>query len=192
VRKRTWRTPTVVSSCLVTTTSTPTGGRCCTQPHHGLARQHRAAASQISLCRVLSLFDCCTRPRPSPVLPNALRVAEKACYVSKRVLLCQPHCPSPCYLLPYAAFQQAVPISPSAYSRCSHAGYERKDSGEREYKQATLPLRKTVWGNPQKLGGIKNTAARVSSESRGAHGKVGIITRVCRHVHVSHAACRTA
>ena len=35
------------------------------------------------------------------------------------------------------------------------AGYERKDSGERECKQATLPLRKTVWGNPQNLGGIK-------------------------------------
>jgi hypothetical protein len=73
--------------------------------------------------------------------------------------------------------------SPSAYSRCTRAGYERKDSGEREYKQATLPLRKTVWGNPQKLGGIKNTAARVSSESREVHGKVGIITRVCKHVH---------
>lgn len=35
------------------------------------------------------------------------------------------------------------------------AGHERKDSGERECKQATLPLRKTVWGNPQDLGGIK-------------------------------------
>ena len=43
----------------------------CTQSHPGLARQHRAAASQISLCRVLSLFDCRTRPRPSPALPNA-------------------------------------------------------------------------------------------------------------------------
>jgi hypothetical protein len=31
----------------------------CTHPHPGLARQHRAAASQISLCRVLSLLDCC-------------------------------------------------------------------------------------------------------------------------------------
>jgi hypothetical protein len=58
-RRRTWRTPIVVSSCLVTSTSTLTGGRYCTQPHPGLARQHRAAASQISLCRVLSLLDCC-------------------------------------------------------------------------------------------------------------------------------------
>ena len=57
-----------------------------------------------------------------------------------------------------------------------HAGYERKDFGERECKQATLPLRKTMWGNPQKLEGIKNTAARVVFR---AHGKEVGITRVC-------------
>ena len=62
----------------------------------------------------------------------------------------------------------------------SHAGYERKHSGECECKQATLPLRKTMWGNPQKLEGIKNTAARVVFR---AHGKKFGITRI-REKHV--------
>jgi hypothetical protein len=47
-----------------------------------------------------------------PPFQTPLRVAEKARYVARRVLLCQIHCAS----LPYAAFQQpnaeAVPIAP--------------------------------------------------------------------------------
>jgi hypothetical protein len=132
-RRRTWRTPIIVSSCLVTSTSTPTGGRYCTQSQPGLARQHRAAASQISLCRVLSLFVYCTRPRPSPALPNAVTRGREGLGGTRGECCCVRFMVIQCRTLPFSNQRwSSASCSSSAYSRCTYAGYERKDSGERE------------------------------------------------------------
>ena len=128
----------------------------CTQSHPGLARQHRAAASQISLCRVLSLFDCRTRPRPSPALPNAStrgREGSLLCEASVAVSVSL-------YLTTvynFAAMQchSSANCSPSAFSRSTKQGTQGRTPANANARQATLPLRKTVWGNPQKLEGIK-------------------------------------
>ena len=45
--------------------------------------------------------------------------------------------------------------SPSAFSRCTKQGTKGRTPANANARQATLPLRKTVWGNPQKLEGIK-------------------------------------
>lgn len=45
--------------------------------------------------------------------------------------------------------------SPSAFSRSTKQGTQGRTPANANARQATLPLRKTVWGNPQKLEGIK-------------------------------------
>ena len=182
---RFWRTPTVVSSVSSHPPPLPRGrmvrypGRTSTAACSE-APSSRAAASQISRCRVLSLFDYCTRPRPSPALPDAVTRGTEG------LLGCE--CRHQTYLILLSELSYAIP-SIELERRCQllfvgifslyHAGRTWKDSGIRECKQQPSLDAKQLWGNPQTRRASKYRSWRVSR----AHGKVGIPASKCMHAY---------
>jgi len=179
---RFWRTPTVVSSVSSHPPPLPRGrmvrypGRTSTAACSE-APSSRAAASQISRCRVLSLFDYCTRPRPSPALPDAVTRGTEG------LLGCECRHQTYLILLSYATSGKTT-VGPCQLHFVGifslyHAGYAWKDSGIRECKQQPSLDAKQLWGNPQTRRSSKYRSWRVSR----AHGKVGVPASTCMHAY---------